>query len=66
MKIKSVTTYLETISPLSLQEDYDNSGLLIGNEENEVSGALICLDSTEAVLDEAIKKNRYNRLGLTM
>lgn len=40
-----------------MQEEYDNSGLLIGNEETEVSGALICLDCTEAVLDEAIKKN---------
>jgi len=57
MKIKQITSYLETIAPLSLQEDYDNSGLLIGNEENAVSGVLICLDCTEAVLDEAIKKN---------
>ena len=57
MKIKTVTSYLESIAPLSLQEEYDNSGLLIGNEENEVLGVLICLDCTEAVLDEAVKKN---------
>lgn len=57
MKIKTITSYLESIAPLSLQEDYDNSGLLIGNEEADVSGILICLDCTEAVLDEAIKKN---------
>jgi len=57
MKIKQVTSYLESIAPLSLQEEYDNSGLLIGSEENKVIGALICLDCTEAVLDEAIKKN---------
>lgn len=57
MKVKTITSYLESIAPLSLQEDYDNSGLLIGNEETEVQGALICLDCTEAVLDEAIKKN---------
>ncbi|MBI4931984.1 MAG: Nif3-like dinuclear metal center hexameric protein [Bacteroidetes bacterium] len=57
MKIKQVTSFLESIAPLSLQEEYDNSGLLIGNEETEVQGALICLDCTEAVLDEAIKKN---------
>jgi len=57
MKINQITSYLESIAPLSLQEEYDNSGLLIGNEESEVTGALICLDCSEDVLDEAIKKN---------
>ena len=57
MKIRQVTSFLESIAPLSLQEEYDNSGLIIGNEEAEVHGILICLDCTEAVLDEAIKKN---------
>src|ERR1700680_3599018 len=56
MKIKTITSYLESIAPLSLQEDYDNSGLIIGNENDEVSGALICIDCTETVIDEAIKK----------
>ena len=56
MKIKTITSYLESIAPLSLQEEYDNSGLIIGNYEVEVQGALICLDCTEAVIDEAIKK----------
>lgn len=57
MKIKTITSYLETIAPLSLQEAYDNSGLLIGNEESEVTGVLICIDCTETVLEEAINKN---------
>ncbi|MBI3501959.1 MAG: Nif3-like dinuclear metal center hexameric protein [Bacteroidetes bacterium] len=57
MKIKTITQCLESIAPLSLQEEYDNSGLLIGNEENEISGVLIALDCTEEVLDEAVKKN---------
>src|ERR1035437_359554 len=56
MKIKSIISYLESIAPLSLQEEYDNSGLIVGNEEDEVRGALICIDCTEAVIDEAIKK----------
>jgi dinuclear metal center YbgI/SA1388 family protein len=56
MKIKSITSYLESIAPLALQEEYDNSGLIVGNEEEEVLGALICIDCTEAVMDEAIKK----------
>lgn len=59
MQLKTITSYLESIAPLSLQEEYDNSGLIIGDGETEVLGALICLDCTEAVVDEAIKKN-YN------
>ena len=57
MKIKTITSFLESVAPLSLQEEYDNSGLIIGNEEAEVLGVLICLDCTEAVLEEALKKN---------
>ena len=41
---------------MPLQEDYDNAGLQVGLTEAEVSGALLCLDVTEAVLDEAIEK----------
>ena len=53
-KIKEVLQYLEEIAPLSLQESYDNSGLIVGDSDAEVSGVLICLDSTEAVVKEAI------------
>ena len=56
MTIKNITDFLETIAPPSLQEDYDNSGLIIGNKESECIGALICLDVTEEVLTEAISK----------
>ena len=56
MKIKSITSYLESIAPLFLQEEYDNSGLIIGNADDEVQGALICIDCTEAVVEEAIQK----------
>ena len=54
MKVKDVTNYLESIAPLQLQEDYDNSGLIIGNSDEKVKGALICLDVTEEVIREAI------------
>lgn len=57
MTIKEITTILEDFAPLSLQENYDNAGLLVGNSTDEVSGILICLDSTEDIIDEAIKKN---------
>jgi len=53
MKIKELTRYLEQLAPLSLQESYDNSGLLIGSPDKEVKKALITLDITPAVLDEA-------------
>jgi len=54
MKLKEITSYLESIAPLSLQENYDNAGLLIGDEEMEITGALCTLDSTEEVIEEAI------------
>lgn len=54
MKIKEICLYLDSIVPLSFQESYDNSGLQAGNEENEISSALISLDITEDVLNEAI------------
>jgi len=55
-KIKDITSYLESIAPIALQESYDNAGLITGDPEVEVTGALITLDSTEEVVDEAISK----------
>jgi len=56
-KIKDLTGYLETIAPLSYQENYDNSGLLTGNKEDTIKGVLITLDCIEDVVQEAIDKN---------
>jgi len=56
MILQEITDYLEDNFPLSLQESYDNSGLLVGNKSMELKSALICLDSTEEVVDEAIRK----------
>ncbi len=56
MRIKEVVDALERFAPLPLQESYDNAGLQIGLTEAEVSGALLCLDVTESILDEAIEK----------
>ena len=55
-KIKDVIHYLETIAPHAYQESYDNSGLLTGNDNDEISGLLISLDCTEEVVDEAIQR----------
>ena len=55
MKIQEVVCALERFAPLPLQEDYDNAGLQLGlTDVQEVSGALLCLDVTEAVVDEAV------------
>jgi len=56
MKIKKIIKPLEEFAPVYLQESYDNSGLLVGNENMEVKKTLITLDVTEEVLDEAITK----------
>jgi dinuclear metal center YbgI/SA1388 family protein len=55
MKIKEVLNALERFAPLPLQDGFDNAGLQLGLTDAEVSGALLCLDVTEAVLDEAIR-----------
>ncbi len=57
MKIKEITDHLEAIAPLSMQESYDNAGLLTGSSDMEVNKALITLDVTEEVMDEAMKEN---------
>lgn len=56
MNIKTITDYLEQLAPLSSQESYDNSGLIVGDSQTEVTGTLISLDCTEDVVEEAIKK----------
>ncbi len=56
MKIKQVLSALEQFAPLPLQESWDNAGLQVGLTEAEVSGALLCLDVNENVVDEAISK----------
>ena len=56
MKIKQVLEALERFAPLPLQESWDNAGLQIGLTEAEVSGVLLCLDVTEAIVDEAVAK----------
>jgi len=54
MRVHQIVQVLESFAPLAYQESYDNAGLIVGQLEQEVTGVLICLDSTEAILDEAI------------
>ena len=54
MKIKEILNALEMFAPLPLQDGFDNAGLQVGLTDAEATGALLCLDVTEAVVDEAI------------
>ena len=56
MRIQDITSFLETIAPSYLQENYDNAGLLIGNANWDCTGIIVSLDATEEVLLEAIEK----------
>ncbi|MFC5409799.1 Nif3-like dinuclear metal center hexameric protein [Larkinella bovis] len=56
MKIQDITADLETWAPLAYQESYDNAGLLVGDARTTVTGILVTLDITEAVVEEAIQK----------
>jgi len=55
MIIRDIVNYLEAVAPLGYQESYDNAGLILGNSESSISSALITLDVTESVIDEAIE-----------
>ena len=55
VRVQEVIDALEDFAPLPLQESYDNAGLQVGLTEAEVSGALLCLDVTEEVIDEALQ-----------
>lgn len=56
MKIVEITNYLEQIAPLHYQEGYDNSGLITGSKTQKVTQALITLDCTEEIVQEAIDR----------
>jgi dinuclear metal center YbgI/SA1388 family protein len=56
MKIKEILNILEEMAPLAYAEDFDNVGLLVGNQNDEAIGVLVCHDALESVIDEAIAK----------
>lgn len=57
MKIKEITTYLEQRFPLCLQEEFDNCGIQCGDDEQEITGVLVCFEMSEKVIDEALSMN---------
>ena len=55
MTVRDIANAIEEFAPLSLQEDYDNSGLVVGRLDDEVHAALLAVDVTEEVIDEAVR-----------
>lgn len=55
MKVKELTEWLGGNFPAAVAEDWDNVGLLTGDDESEVKHVFLALDLTETVLDEAIR-----------
>ena len=57
MKIRDIVAPIEEFAPLSLQESYDNAGLIVGRLDDELQGGvLLAVDVTEEVIAEAIEK----------
>ena len=52
--VSDIIRTIEAVAPLAWQESYDNAGLQVGERSQEVAGILVCIDVTEAVVDEAI------------
>ena len=57
MKVKEIITLLEEFAPLAYAEDFDNTGLLVGDQEAKVTGILVTLDTLEAVVGELKSKD---------
>ena len=57
LKVKDIAEAIENFAPKRLQESYDNAGLQVGDPEMDVYAALLCLDVTEDVLNEALERH---------
>lgn len=56
MIIADVVSFFESIAPSAYQENYDNSGLIVGDSSCEVTSILVTLDVTPSVVDEAVER----------
>ena len=52
-KVKDILTFLESVAPSYMKMDWDNIGLLCGDENREVTKVLVALDPFESVCQEA-------------
>lgn len=56
-KVRDVVSYFTALIPPEMKMNYDNVGLLVGTNEGEVKKAVVALDITDDVIDEAIREN---------
>ena len=56
LKLHEIIKIIETWSPIKFSEDFDNIGLIVGDRNSEIKKALITIDTTEKVVEEALKK----------
>ena len=56
MTVRDITNAIEEFAPLSVQESWDNSGLVIGSPEDTVTGVMVGFDCTVELIREAIQK----------
>ena len=57
MQVADVLHLLDQWAPLTYSEDFDNTGLLVGDPKSQLRGILVSLDTLEGVVDEAIKED---------
>ena len=55
-KVSDVIAAIEKVAPLKFQDEWDNSGLQVGFASDPVRGVLVCLDVTEEIVDEAVRR----------
>ena len=60
MQIRELINKLEEKYPFELQEEWDNSGLQIGNPDNELKGVVVSLDLEEGAIDYALEDKKAN------
>jgi dinuclear metal center YbgI/SA1388 family protein len=56
MRLSEIISIFESAAPTAYQEEYDNAGLNVGDPDTEISAALLCIDVTDAIIEEAIQK----------
>jgi dinuclear metal center YbgI/SA1388 family protein len=50
-----IAAVIEEQAPLAYQENYDNAGFCVGHPDTVVNAVLLCVDATEAVVEEAVQ-----------
>lgn len=55
LTVKDYFVVIDRVFPFSLTQNHDNSGLLVGNFDDEVNGVLVALDITCKIVEEAVR-----------